>query len=98
MTVSVIREVVVHDLRMPLIEPYPSAITTIEALETLVVEVRLQDGRSGFGEAAIVEGYTHETRKGGWRFCTEQARAAVGKPCDMVKRALANHRATNSHA
>lgn len=71
---------------------------TIEALEALVVEVRLQDGRNGFGEAAIVEGYTHETRAGGWHFCAEQGRAAVGKTSGTVKRALAAHRATNSHA
>ena len=47
---------------MPFKEPYPSAIATLTALETLLVIVTTDDGAIGFGEAAIVEGYTHETR------------------------------------
>ncbi len=95
---AAIDEVVLHDLHMPLVEPYPSAIATIVALETLVVEVRTRDGRQGFGEAAIVEGYTHETREGGWQFCREQAVRALGRPADEVKAGLLAHREKNSHA
>lgn len=93
-----IEEVVLHDLRMPLAEPYPSAIATIVALETLVVEVRADDGSHGFGEAAIVEGYTHETREGGWQFCRGHAARAVGKATVGVKRELLAHRDAHSHA
>ena len=94
----VIREIHLHDLRMPLIEPYPSAITTIEALETMVIEVHGSDGSVGFGEAAIVEGYTHETREGGWRFCREHAARAIGQAFAPTKTALLEHRADHSHA
>ena len=92
----VIREIHLHDLRMPLIEPYPSAITTIEALETMVIEVHGSDGSVGFGEAAIVEGYTHETREGGWRFCREHAARAIGQAFAPTKTALLEHRADHS--
>jgi len=96
--VARITEVVVSDLRMPLVEPYPSAIATIVALETLVVEVRTDEGGSGFGEAAIVEGYTHETRAGGWAFCVAHARQAIGRDAREVIGSLAPHRSRNSHA
>lgn len=93
-----IDEIVVRELRMPLREPYPSAIATIDALDALVVQLRTSDGASGFGEAVIVEGYTHETRAGGWQFCLEHGRAAIGRGADEVKAALVAHRAEHSHA
>lgn len=95
---AVIDEVVLHDLHMPLAEPYPSAIATIVALETLLVEVRTRDGRHGFGEAAIVEGYTHETREGGWNFCREHAARILGRDTADAKRELLAHRDEHSHA
>jgi L-alanine-DL-glutamate epimerase-like enolase superfamily enzyme len=95
---GVLTDVVLRDLRMPLVEPYPTAIKTFVDLETLVVEVRCSSGLTGFGEAAIVEGYTHETREGGWQFCLAQARHALGRPLEEVKRALLSHRAEHSHA
>lgn len=93
-----IDELIVRELRMPLSEPYPSAIATIHALDVLMVQVRTSDGATGFGEAVIVEGYTHETRAGGWQFCTEHASAAIGRESSEVKTALAAHRAQHSHA
>lgn len=95
---AAIAEIVLHDLHMPLREPYPSAIATIVDLETLVVEVRGSDGSTGFGEAAIVEGYTHETREGGWTFCREQGARAIGMPFSHAKAMLLAHRARHSHA
>ena len=83
---------------MPFKEPYPSAIATLTALETLLVIVTTDDGAMGFGEAAIVEGYTHETRQGGWNFCVEHAGKSIGLSCqDAVTRWLA-HRSLHSHA
>lgn len=95
---ALLDEIVVRELRMPLSEPYPSAIATIDALDALVVQVRTSDGASGFGEAVIVEGYTHETRAGGWQFCLEHGRAAIGRETGAVKAALVAHRAEHSHA
>ena len=87
-----------HDLSMPLKEPYPSAIATLTALDTLLVVVHTSEGALGFGEAAIVEGYTHETRRGGWDFCSQQAQEAVGQPAAVIIDALLKHRAEHSHA
>ena len=93
-----VREILLYDVRMPLAEPYPTAIATITELNTMVVEARGDDGSIGFGEAAIVEGYTHETRAGGWQFCCEHAERAIGRPLAWVKDDLLRHRAANSHA
>jgi len=87
-----------RDLRMPLKEPYPSAIATLTNLETLLVVVATDDGSYGFGEAAIVEGYTHETRKGGWEFCRQHARDAIDRSCEDVINEWMAHRAQHSHA
>ncbi len=83
---------------MPLKEPYPSAIATLTNLETLLVVVATDDGSYGFGEAAIVEGYTHETRKGGWEFCCKHARDAIGRSCEDAINQWLEHRAHHSHA
>lgn len=93
-----IQEILLHDLRMPFTEPYPNAIATLTALETLLVIVTTDDGTVGFGEAAIVEGYTHETRQGGWDFCQHQAQVSIGLDCqDAISRWL-QHRVEHSHA
>ena len=39
----------------------------------------LGDGRYGFGEAVISEGYSHETVNGGLRWCRDAAPCLVGK-------------------
>ena len=83
---------------MPLTEAYPSAIATLTALDTLVVIVTTSEGAVGFGEAAIVEGYTHETRQGGWDFCHQQAQACMGMPCHQAIQQWLSHRAAHSHA
>jgi L-Ala-D/L-Glu epimerase len=98
MTVPTIENIQLHDLSMPLKEPYPSAIATLTSLDTLLVIVTTSDGAVGFGEAAIVEGYTHETRQGGWDFCLNQAAQSIGLTCDAAVRRWLAHRALHSHA
>lgn len=83
---------------MPLKEPYPSAIATLTALDTLVAIVTTTDGAVGMGEAAIVEGYTHETRQGGWDFCHQQAQACVGMDSHQAIAHCLQHRKDHSHA
>ena len=83
---------------MPFKEPYPSAIATLTALETLLVIVTTDDGAVGFGEAAIVEGYTHETRQGGWDFCQHYAKKAIGLHCHEAMALWLEHRSLHSHA
>jgi len=95
---SHIEKIQLHDLRMPFKEPYPNAIATLTALETLLVIVTTDDGAIGFGEAAIVEGYTHETRQGGWDFCQHHARQSIGLDCHEAMARWLEHRRLHSHA
>jgi L-alanine-DL-glutamate epimerase-like enolase superfamily enzyme len=95
---SRIESINLHDLCMPFREPYPNAIATLTALETLLVIVTTDDGSVGFGEAAIVEGYTHETREGGWDFCNHQSRQAIGIDGTEAIRCWLEHRGQHSHA
>lgn len=62
----VIERVDVHLLRVPLKRPYRLAFGDLHAFDTLLVEVTSTDGRSGFGEATLLTGYTHETIDGAW--------------------------------
>ncbi len=83
---------------MPFKEPYPTSIATLTSLDTLLVIVTTSDGALGFGEAAIVEGYTHETRQGGWDFCVHQARQSIGLTGEQAISQWLSHRALHSHA
>ena len=95
---ALLESVEVRALSMPLTVPYWSMISTIHALETMVVEVRSSEGRVGYGEAAIYTGYTHETPEGGFAFCSEQGRKLLGRPLAEAIASLAVHRRDNSHA
>lgn len=70
-----IREVTVYRVDLPLITPYSLSYRTFESFEPLIVEVRDEDGREGWGEQHISPGSSAETRDGGWAF----ARALGGR-------------------
>lgn len=97
MSLPVIDQILVRHVRVPLNRPYWSMISTLHALDTLVVEVLLDNGSTGYGEAAIVNGYTHETQEGGWRFCVAQGRQLVGLSAVTAMTRLAAHRADQAH-
>ncbi len=52
-------------LRCPLTSPYRLAFGTIEAFDTVLVTAR-SGGRTGYGEATVLTGYTEETIAGSW--------------------------------
>lgn len=58
-----IERVAVRRLRIPLKTPYRLSITTVEALDTFLFEV-VADGRTGYGEATVLNGYTDESVEG----------------------------------
>ena len=58
-------------LRLPLVTPYKLAFGPVEALDTMIVRVTLDDGAEGFGEATLLTGYTDETLEGTWAKATE---------------------------
>ncbi|HQT63146.1 MAG: mandelate racemase [Acidocella sp. 20-57-95] len=53
-------------LQLPLIVPYRLAFGEQRQFDVILVGVRDRDGRSGWGEATILPGYTTETIEGGW--------------------------------
>ena len=58
--------IAVHRLRVPLRVPYRLAFGPVEHFDTIIAEATDRDGRTGFGEATILTGYTDETIEGSW--------------------------------
>ena len=59
--------IVVHRLCVPLTVPYKLAFGPVERFDTIICEAVDRDGKSGFGEATILTGYTDETIDDSWR-------------------------------
>ncbi len=74
-----VEQVIVRQVSLPLAEPYKLSLLTMREFDPFLVEVRDAEGRSGFGEALIVPGYTSETVEGTWRLCCTLAETIVGR-------------------
>lgn len=70
-------------LRLPLVTPYKLAFGPVEALDTMIVRVALDDGAEGFGEATLLTGYTDETIEGTWAKAAEILAAARSGSFDL---------------
>jgi len=79
-------EITLRIVRLPLIRPYVLSYRTYTEFEPIIVEVRDDDGRVGWGEGHISPGSSSETCEGGWAFCREHAQAIVGKDTARPKR------------
>jgi L-Ala-D/L-Glu epimerase len=79
-----IAEVTVRQVALPLAAPYKVSLLTLREFDPFVVEVRDADGRSGFGEAFVVPGYTSETVEGSWDLCCALAGALAGRSVDYA--------------
>lgn len=73
-----LERIAVYRVELPLIQPYRLAFGAVERYDTLIVEASASDGRSGFGEATVLTGYTEETIDDCWRVAREFARRLVG--------------------
>jgi L-Ala-D/L-Glu epimerase len=82
-------EITLRIVRLPLIRPYVLSYRTYTEFEPIIVEVRDDDGRVGWGEGHISPGSSSETREGGWDFCREHAQALVGKDTGAAKATIA---------
>ena len=80
-----IERVIVRQVGLPLSTPYKVSLLTMREFDPFLVEVRDMDGRSGFGEALIVPGYTNETVEGSWRLCCELGEAIAGRSVDDAR-------------
>src|SRR5438874_6009089 len=80
-----IERLTLRTVRLPLIRPYVLSYRTFTEFEPIIVEVRGDDGRVGWGEGHISPGSSRETREGGWAFCRQRAAAIVGKDTSEAK-------------
>lgn len=71
-------QIVLRRVRLPLVTPYRLSYRTFEEFEPILIELRDDSGRSGFGEAHISPGSSRETREGGWAFVQRLAEAMRG--------------------
>ena len=75
----------VYCLRLPLQRPYKLAFGPVEAYDTVLVEVTLDDGRAGWGEATVLTGYTDETIESAWQTATALAPQLISKPVSEAR-------------
>lgn len=73
-----IDELRLHRLRIPLKEPYKLAFGAVTQFDTILVELMSSDGRTGIGEATILNGYTDEEIDPSWRLAGEIGAAVAG--------------------
>lgn len=75
----VVRDIVVRQLKLPLVKPYRVSFRTYTEFEPIIIEMIAEDGSVGWGEAYVPAGSTKETADTAWQFCCEQAIRLVGK-------------------
>lgn len=93
-----LKELTLRKVRLPLIRPYVLSYRTFTEFEPIIVEVRDDDGRVGWGEGHISPGSSQETREGGWAFCREHAAAVVGRDTNEAKAIVSAGMATSKVA
>lgn len=71
--------ITLYRLRVPLLVPYRLAFGPVEYFDTILVEAVDRDGKTGFGEATILTGYTDETIEGSWRAAAQFGPALVAR-------------------
>jgi L-alanine-DL-glutamate epimerase-like enolase superfamily enzyme len=98
LSVPLIAQIVIRQLKIPLTTPYEVSRSVFHDFRPIVVEMHDRDGRVGWGEVVISEGYTNESPEGGWRFCTAMAERLIGSNTVAAKAAIVPHAHESSHA
>jgi len=86
-----IAEVRLERLSLPLTVPYKLSFGPVTAFDTVIAEVIDRDGRSGFGEATILTGYTAETIESCWQAMRRLALTMVGETFAAAKDLTLRH-------
>ncbi len=86
-----IRGIRLERLQIPLTVPYKLAFGPVTAFDTVIAEVIGDDGRSGFGEATILTGYTPETIDGCWQAAQQVAATMAGGSFEAAKASALEH-------
>lgn len=82
-------------LRLPLAKPYKLAFGSVEGFDTIFAEVTADDGRTGWGEATPLAGYTEELPDRAWSFVCTAAPGLLGLDGNTAKERLAASLHTN---
>jgi len=82
-----IQRVTIRHIRLPLIHPYRISYRAYDDFDPILVELRADDGTSGWGEAHIA-GNTPETFEGAWSFCTEAGGLLTREPLPAARKRL----------
>jgi L-alanine-DL-glutamate epimerase-like enolase superfamily enzyme len=80
-----LERVTLFRLRVPLWTPYRLAFGPVNHFDTLIAELVDRDGKSGFGEATILTGYTDETIEDSWRAAKQLAGGLAAAPAEAAK-------------
>lgn len=83
-----VAEISLWRVKLPLVRPYKVSRWEFHDFEPFIAELRADDGRIGFGEAVITDGYGHETMAEGWRVLERQAARIAGLGIEAAKHAL----------
>ncbi|MEP6656859.1 MAG: enolase C-terminal domain-like protein [Betaproteobacteria bacterium] len=74
-------------LQIPLERPYRLSFGPVTHYDTILLQMNAADGRSGFGEATLLTGYTDETIAESWDLTRELVSVFCGKsPAEIVSR------------
>lgn len=79
-----VARIAVHRLDVPLITPYRLSFGAQTHFYCVLVEMEDQDGRIGWGEAALLPGYTDETVDSSFALACQTAPGLVGLPLAEV--------------
>jgi len=83
-----LRDIKTHLLNIPLKQPYHLAFGDVTHFDTIVIEIRDDDGRSGFGEATLLPAYGGGSVEGAWRFVKEMTVNLSGLTTEAAKAEL----------
>ncbi|MBO9354146.1 mandelate racemase [Bordetella petrii] len=71
----------VYRVSYPLTEPYRLSSGDLTAFDPILIELRDAECRTGWGEALIIPGYTHESVEGSWQVACMLAERVVERTC-----------------
>ncbi|MGE3628220.1 MAG: mandelate racemase, partial [Hyphomicrobiales bacterium] len=84
-----IERIEIRRLRLPLTKPYRLSFGIQHAFDTVLVTITGNGGRTGFGEATLLPGYTDETVEQSWTTALAVAPTITRQPIPEAREKLA---------
>ncbi len=84
-----LKEIILHRLQIPLTTPYHLSFGDVRHFDTILIEARDADGRSGLGDATVLEAYSGESIDTTWTFCRQRAEDLTGGEAAAARARLA---------